>query len=434
MKNYNAINIALDVFSVIVTIIIGIYLVSRKNDTKENKCFLWVCIFNLLFIVGDLSDWCCNGLAQTWYPIVLKVGQILYYSIMAPFIYIMMKYVTLYVSRFGKVSEIYMRITVSLAGLHLLGCILTPFTGLYYVVSDENIYYRGKGVVLAGILPIAVYIMVTILALQFRKQMRTRAVVSLLSYMWIPGVGQFVQNLFRGVATLNPAITLSILIMFINLQLDRDIQHEKDKQKLTEANIKIMLSQIQPHFLYNTLAIIRGLCSEDADKAKEAINDFSVFLRANMDSLTNELPIPFEQELLHVKSYLNLIQQMYGTGVKVEYDIQAIQFRLPALSLQPLVENAVHKGLRKKAGGGRILIKTEEYEQYFQIIIDDDGVGFKPEILEQEGHVGIRNVKERLGAMCGGNLSVESKIGEGTRVYIKIPKDGGTWYNEISAS
>ena len=117
---------------------------------------------------------------------------------MAPFIYMMMKYVTLYVSRFGKVSEIYMRITVSLAGLHLLGCILTPFTGLYYVVSDENIYYRDKGVVLAGILPIAVYIMVTILALQFRKQMRTRAVVSLLSYMWIPGVGQLVQNLFAG--------------------------------------------------------------------------------------------------------------------------------------------------------------------------------------------------------------------------------------------
>ena len=79
MKNYNAINIALDVFSLIITIIIAIYLVSRKNDTKENKCFLWVCIFNLLFILGDLSDWCCNGLAQTWYPIVLKAGQILYY-------------------------------------------------------------------------------------------------------------------------------------------------------------------------------------------------------------------------------------------------------------------------------------------------------------------------------------------------------------------
>ncbi|MBQ7832220.1 MAG: histidine kinase [Lachnospiraceae bacterium] len=434
MENHNAINIALDVFSIIITVIIGIYLVSRKNDTKENKCFFYVCFFNLLFIIGDLSDWCCNGLAQPWYPIALRAGQILYYSVMAPFLYTMMKYIILYLSGYEKVSKVYMRIVTCVAGLHLLGSIVTPFTGLYYVISEENIYYRGKWVALASILPIVVYTMVMILIIQFRKKMRMRVIVSLLSYMWIPGLGQLIQNLFRGVATLNPAITLSILIMFINIQLDRDIQYENDKQKLTEANIKIMLSQIQPHFLYNTLAIIRGLCSEDADKAKEAINDFSVFLRANMDSLTNELPIPFEQELLHVKSYLNLIQQMYGAGVKIEYDIQAIQFRLPALSLQPLVENAVHKGLRKKAGGGRIQIKTEEYEQYSQIIIADDGVGFNTEILEKEGHIWINNVKERLAAMCGGILFIESEIGEGTKVYIRIPKDGGKLYNEISDS
>ena len=123
------------------------------------------------------------------------------------------------------------------------------------------------------------------------------------------------------------------------------------------------------------------------------------------------------------KNHLHEIDFFDFDGVKVEYDIQAIRFRLPALSLQPLVENAVHKGLRKKNGGGKILIKTEEFEQYFQIIIDDDGVGFKPEILEQEGHVGIRNVKERLGAMCGGNLSVESKIGQGSVFTVRIRRN-----------
>jgi len=434
MQIYNAINITLDVFSIVITIIIGIYLISRKNDTRENKCFFWVCVWNLLFIIGDLSDWCCNGLAQPWYPIALRAGQILYYSVLAPFLYMMMKYITVYLSGYGKVSKVYMRIVTCVAGLHLLGSILTPFTGLYYVISEENIYYRGKGVALASLLPVIVYVMVTVLIIQFRKKMRMRVIVSLLSYMWIPGLGQLIQNLFRGVATLNPAITLSILIMFINLQLDRDVQHEQDKQKLTEANIKIMLSQIQPHFLYNTLAIIRGLCTEDAGKAKEAINDFSVFLRANMDSLTNELPIPFEQEFMHVKSYLNLIQQMYGDDVKVEYDIQTTQFRLPALSMQPLVENAIHKGLRKKEGGGTIRIKTEENAEYYQIEVSDDGVGFCMDILKEEGHVGIKNVRERLCAMCGGILSIDSTIGEGTSVYIKIPKSGGELYSEISSS
>ena len=98
MQNYNAINITMDVFSIVITIIIGIYLISRKSDTRENKCFFWLCVWNLLFIIGDLSDWCCNGLAKTWYPIALRAGQILYYSVMAPFLYTMMKYITIYLS------------------------------------------------------------------------------------------------------------------------------------------------------------------------------------------------------------------------------------------------------------------------------------------------------------------------------------------------
>ena len=435
MQSYNAINITLDVFSIVITVIIGIYLISRKSDTRENKCFFWVCVWNLLFIIGDLSDWCCNGLAQPWYPIALRAGQILYYSVMAPFVYMMMKYIVLYLSGYGKISKIYMRIATCMAGLHLLGSILTPFTGMYYVISEENIYYRGKGVALASLLPIVVYVLVTILIIQFHKKLRMRVVVSLLSYMWIPGLGQLIQNLFRGVATLNPAITLSVLIMFINLQLDRDVQYEQDKQKLTEANIRIMLSQIRPHFLYNTLAIIRGLCTEDAERAKEAINDFSVFLRANMDSLTNEHPIPFEQELAHTKSYLKLIQQMYGEGIKVEYDIRTVQFRFPALSLQPLVENAVHKGLRKKEGGGTIIIRTEEGQDSYKVVIADDGVGFDTDILKEEGHVGIRNVESRLALMCEGSLEIESRLGEGTGVTITVPKKfGGKMTNELPGS
>ena len=315
-----------------------------------------------------------------------------------------------------------MRITVLVAGLHLAGCILTQFTGLYYVISEENIYYRGKWVLLSNVLPVLVYVMITILAFQFRKLLRKRVIVALLSYVWIPLLGQGIQNCFRGVATLNPAITLAILFIFFNIQLDRDVQYEKDKQELMKANVKVMLSQIQPHFLYNTLAAIRGLCEKDPARAKASINDFSLFLRANMDSLTATMAIPFEQELLHVKSYLNLIQHMYVDEIKAEYDIAATQFRLPSLSLQPLVENAVQKGILKKQGGGTITIRTEETAQYFKVVIADDGVGFSVDVLKEEGHIGIRNVKKRLEIMCEGTLSIDSVLGKGTVVEIRIPK------------
>ena len=423
MGNYTAINITLDLFSAVLTVIIGIYLINKKNDAKENRYFLWLCIWNFLFIIGDLSDWCCNGLDCSWYPIVLQIGTFLYYAVLAPFLCTMMKYISEYLSTFGYVPAIYMRITGWLAGLHLLGCVLTPFTGLYYVISEENIYYRGKGVLLASILPVMVYFFVTVLSIQFRKYLSLRVVVALLSYVWFPFLGQIIQNFFRGVSIINAAITLAILCIFFNIQLDRDIQHEKDKQELAEANIKIMLSQIQPHFLYNTLAAIRAFCETDATKARESIDDFSVLLRMNMNSLTNDLPIPFEQELLHIQSYLNLLQQMYGENVKVEYDIQTTQFKIPPLSLQPIVENAVHKGIRKREGGGTIQIHTKEMEQYFQIIIEDDGVGFHKEVLKEKGHIGIQNVEKRLMLMCGGTLNIDTKIGKGTVIKINIPKN-----------
>ena len=152
-----------------------------------------------------------------------------------------------------------------------------------------------------------------------------------------------------------------------------------------------------------------------------------------MDSLTSEHPIPFEQELGHVKSYLNLIQQMYGEGIKVEYEIRTTQFRIPALSLQPLVENAIHKGIRKKEDGGIVTIRTEERKNDFKVSIVDNGVGFDVKILEEEGHIGIQNVKKRLAIMCEGCLNISSKIGEGTVVDIIIPKKigGGKKTNEI---
>ena len=426
MENVNAVNITLDLFSVVITIMIITYLIGRKSSTKENRYFLWTCILNLVFLLGDLSDWCCNGLAHPWYPAALHIGQFVYYTVTAPFLVVFLKYVVEYLSPFGRVSPIYMRISLVIAGFHLIGCVLTPFTGLYYVISEENIYRRGGAVLLASILPVAVYGMTTFLTLKFWKVLRPRIIVALLSYVWIPLLGQVIQNFFRGVATLNTAITLALLFIFFNLQLDRDLQHEKDKQELAEANIRVMLSQIQPHFLYNTLAVIRGLCDIDPVGAKEAINDFSVFLRANMDSLTNVHPISFEQEFLHVKSYLNLGHQMYEDELDVIYDIRTTEFMVPALSLQPIVENALHKGIRKKEGGGTIIIRTEERKEDFRITVADDGAGFEMKDLGKQGHIGIENVKKRLEVMCKGTLTIDSMPGKGTTVYMIIPKGENT--------
>ena len=200
----------------------------------------------------------------------------------------------------------------------------------------------------------------------------------------------------------------------------------RTERKLNESRISIMLSQIQPHFLYNALAVIARLCDKDPAEAKKVTISFSIYLRANMNLLERTEPIPFENELNHTIGFMNLEKAMYGEALNVIYDIQTKNFSLPALTVQPIVENAVKHGIGKKEGGGTITISTKETDSGYLVIITDDGAGFYPEKTDDDGqqHIGINNVRLRLSAQCGGSLEIKSKPSAGTTATIIIPKNG----------
>jgi sensor histidine kinase YesM len=203
------------------------------------------------------------------------------------------------------------------------------------------------------------------------------------------------------------------------------------EKKLNESRIAIMLSQIQPHFLYNAFAVISRLCDKDPAEAKRATINFSNYLRANMNLLERTEPIPFENELNHTIGFMNLEKAMYGDALVVSYDIQAKDFKVPALTMQPIVENAVKHGIGKKEGGGTVAISTKKTESGYQIIISDNGAGFDTNKTTDgsadggETHIGIGNVRLRLSSQCGGRLDIESKPGKGTTARIFIPKANG---------
>ena len=198
------------------------------------------------------------------------------------------------------------------------------------------------------------------------------------------------------------------------------------ENELLQSQISIMLSQIQPHFIYNSLNAIKGLCHIDPEAASETIDEFSDYLRGNLDSLMISKPVTFERELRHIKLYLSLEKKRFGDKLKIVYDIGTDNFQIPALSLQPVVENAVRHGVTKREEGGTVTIKTEDTETDVIITVIDDGIGFdsgKPE-RDERIHVGLANVKKRLSAMCGGSLCINSKPGFGTKVVIILPKEG----------
>ena len=121
--------------------------------------------------------------------------------------------------------------------------------------------------------------------------------------------------------------------------------------------------------------------------------------------------------------------------LNIEYDITATDFRLPLLSIQPLVENAVKHGVGMAEDGGTVKISTRETETAFEVIISDDGLGFDVSApIKDDGrtHLGMDNTKRRIKEMCGGEIKIESAVGKGTTATVILPKEGQNFEDTVS--
>lgn len=218
------------------------------------------------------------------------------------------------------------------------------------------------------------------------------------------------------------ALVMIWVIMPRNIKAARRVK-EMEAQ-LQKKQLAIMMSQIQPHFIYNTLGTIQQFCKEDPEQAASLVQNFSQYLRGNFSELDNAMPIRFTKELEHVRCYTE-IELIRFPDMTVRYDIQVEEFLLPALSVQPLVENAIKHGLMGLEEGGCVTITAYETATHYCVKVVDDGVGFDDSaLLDERKHIGIRNVQDRLQVMCGGSLTVESQPGSGTTALIQIPKEG----------
>ena len=202
---------------------------------------------------------------------------------------------------------------------------------------------------------------------------------------------------------------------------------ELDKE-LHMANTAVMISQIQPHFLYNALNTIKYLIKRDPKSAEKAVISFSKYLRGNMDSITQKTPIPFKEELEHIKNYCDIELLRFGDKLEIIYDTEFLEFNVPSLTIQPLVENAIKHGVTKKAEGGFVKLSTAFSDDCYCVIIEDNGVGFDPQNPDytpddNHAHVGIQNVTNRLKTMVNAEISIESQIDVGTKITIRIPKE-----------
>lgn len=227
---------------------------------------------------------------------------------------------------------------------------------------------------------------------------------------------------FMGISTIFNYSEQEMQLAEQNMQLaEKNMQLAEKERKLTETRIATMMSQIRTHFIFNVLTAISGYCKYDAKKADDALIRFSRYLRRNISIMEDDGLIFFSKELEHLEDYISLEKIRFQDMITFEKDIEEQNFKIPPLTIQPIIENSIKHGLVEHDRSGTVKLHTTKDEENIIITITDDGAGFSPEAYEKEDSVGIKNVRFRLENMVKGSLRIESVPGKGTTVTIKLP-------------
>ncbi|WP_457442379.1 sensor histidine kinase [Roseateles sp. P5_E4] len=201
-------------------------------------------------------------------------------------------------------------------------------------------------------------------------------------------------------------------------------RQEMLQARVTEAQLKLLQGQIEPHFLFNTLANVQSLIDFDPARAKQMLERFTDYLRASLGQLRGDATT-LAQEFAMLEAYLALMQLRMGERLRVRLDLppELNGIELPPLLVQPLVENAIHHGLEPKIAGGEIVVSARREADTLVIDVDDDGQGLDAPKRRGGNGVALDNIRERLKARWGlrATLELQPREGGGTRARICIP-------------
>ncbi|OCH53179.1 histidine kinase, partial [Vibrio cyclitrophicus] len=208
---------------------------------------------------------------------------------------------------------------------------------------------------------------------------------------------------------------LSSQILFSNYQQQQTL--------LTQAEIKLLHAQVNPHFLFNALNTISAVTRRDPDKARELIQHLSHFFRSNLKQNINTVKL--KDELAHVNAYLTIEKARFTDRLEVEWDIdpQLYESQLPSFTLQPLVENAIKHGISNMLEGGQVKIYSEAFKGGFKLVVEDNAGTYQKPSPDHVG-LGMEIVDKRLTNFFGQDsaLKIESQPQQFTRMSFIIPK------------
>lgn len=433
LNELNYMSAALELFAAIVTavMLIGCFLES-KHRTKPAKLFVWCLLAQTAMLLVDAPIWILLAAPKpenvAWVKLLSFLSDAFFCALISLYAYCL----TEYIGERRKISYRYAKLITVLCGAATLLWLINVFNGMYIGYDETGLDRTGPLYFLSQALNVILPAMTMVLAFRNHDVLGWKNTWIMVLYGAIPVLSIPFQLLWA-VTPVCLATTVSLVLVYTLFHVEqgrRAAEIEKalvqKELALSESNNSLVLSQIQPHFLYNALTSIYRLCDVKPEAAKEAVSDFSKYLRGNLDSVKQTKMISFAEELRHLQAYLSLEKIRYGDYLEICYDIGASEFFLPPLTVQPLVENAVNHGISDLPDGGCVTVSTRETADCYEIRVSDNGVGFDPtaQPSDDRSHIGISNVRSRLHILCNGTLDIVSAPASGTTAIIKIPKGG----------
>ena len=427
MPDFNSmreLNIGLLAFSSLVTLFLYFGTVTdQKRKLPFMRHFSYLLFTNIIMQTAEIGICIFDGSNQRE---LLYLFLCLSYGGGAALMTIYTYCLTSFIKENAVVTYRLANIVGAVCAVYLVMILTSPFTGAIFTIDAGGHYRDGPLKVASFLLDPIVMVVVIILILRYRKTLKVEGILYLVSICVLSIPTMILWDVWYPEPEYMMA-TLYFVLVFILFHRELTTQLVKKEKEMAESKITTAISQIQPHFIFNSLSTIKFLVKKDQMEALEAIDEFSDYLRGSMDSLTRKCCVPFSEELELVNHYMYLEKKRFGDKINIKYDIQLDGFMVPALSVQPIVENAVKHGIRGQLKGGTIEIATKEDTKNFIIQVTDDGAGFDPQAKKEDGksHVGIANVQKRLALMCEGTLEIESAPQKGCQVTIRIPKRKG---------
>ena len=411
-------------FAIISLIVLGTALFSTLIHIKNSK-IIWLFGAVILF-AGAYLSYSADGVSF-WNESVVSNTTILGCSMM-----FYMFFLSIALIYFLKGTKIIGTLTVTLLGV--VNAVLLVLPILTDILFYDTWLYWAASQILVNIILLVCLVREFFVAKGKERWLYLGSILPLVSFgvdvimtglgLWKGGVSSKYVFVVFFIAAM--VAVLKVIPNSINaLAKAKELETEKIvlNAQLTESRVSTMMSQIRPHFIYNTLGSIEQLCNIDPPKAGELVHNFAKYLRGNFGELDNPRPILMSQEMEHVRHYIS-IENVRFPDMTFSFEMNSDDFHIPALTIQPIVENAIKHGLMKLSKGGAIRVVSYETESHYCVSVEDDGVGFDTDVLlDERKHVGIRNIRGRLKAMVNGTLEIESTQGVGTKVLIMIPKE-----------